>query len=138
MATTFLALVLGHMVADYMLQTKKMALTKSQPGFTGLLWCTVHCLVYTLCVCAFVGSLNLAFAGLVFASHFPVDRYSLASKWLKMVGSRDFMAAYASCEKYHEVDLAFSCLVYAVCDNTMHLVALWFLVKYAGHMLGLY
>jgi len=45
-----------------------------------------------------------------------------------MIRGRDFVQAFLSQEKYREIDLSFSCLVYAVVDNTMHLILLWFIV----------
>jgi len=111
-------------------QSRTMALRKSEKGFNGILWCTLHCLVYTLSVSVFLWTINPLIVGLIFLSHWPLDKWSLASKWLNLIHGRDFIKAYRSTEEYHEIDLAFSCLVYAVVDNTMHLILLWFIVKW--------
>lgn len=88
-----------------------------------------HVLIYVLTICVFMWRFDFVFGLLVFLSHYPIDRWSLASKWLKLIGGRTFMEAYESKEKYREFDVAFSCIVYAVADNTMHLVLLWFVTK---------
>lgn len=129
MAELFIQALLGHLVGDYLLQTKKMALKKSQKGLTGVFWCLFHCLVYTFSVCLFLWTLDPLIIALVFISHYPIDRLSLAGKWLKLIGSRDFIAAHYSSDEYKDLDVAFSCLVYAVADNTLHLVLLWLITK---------
>lgn len=125
MTDIFARIVLGHLTGDFLFQSKNMALKKSEAGIKGILWCTFHCLIYTISVCLFLWTIDPVIVGLVFLSHWPIDRWSLGSKWLKLIGGRDFVTAYFSKEKYHEIDLAFSCLVYAVVDNTMHLILLW-------------
>ncbi len=129
MTDLFVRALLGHLVGDYLLQTKKMALKKSQPDLSGLWWCLFHCSVYTFVVCLFWWTANPVVIALVFLSHYPIDRWSLASKWLKLIGSRDFIAAHYSNDEYKDLDVAFSCLVYAVADNTFHLVLLWLITK---------
>lgn len=129
-AAMFLKAVLGHFVADYLAQPQKMALKKGQKGTGGLGWCVGHCFIYTLCVCAFCTRWDLAFVVLVFASHFLIDRWSLASKWLKLIRGRDFMVVYENKEKYWEIALSFSCLVYERTDMIMHFVLLWGIVNW--------
>ena len=126
----FAEIVLGHLTGDYLLQSKAMALKKTEKGFKGIIWCTFHCLIYTASVCLFLWTINPLIIILVFISHWPIDRWSLASIWLKIIRGRNFIAAYQSTEKYHEIDLTFSCLVYAVVDNTMHLILLWLIIKW--------
>lgn len=130
MSDLFVRILFGHLFGDYLLQTKKMALLKSQPGLKGVLWCFIHCLVYTAVVCLFLWTANPLVVLFVFLSHYPIDRWSLAGKWLKLIGSRDFMAAHYSKDEYKDLDVAFSCLVYAVADNTLHLVLLWLMVRF--------
>jgi hypothetical protein len=127
----FTAIILGHLFGDYMLQSKKMAIAKSERSVTGLLWCALHCTIYTLAICVFTGQFQWWFVALVFASHFPIDRWSLGSKWLRFIGGRDFVTAYDSNAKYREIDIAFSCFVYAIVDNTMHITLLWLIAKAA-------
>ena len=129
MEDLFARIVLGHLAGDYLLQSKAMALKKSEKGTSGIFWCTVHCLLYTASVCLFLWTAKPLIVTLVFLSHWPIDRWSLASKWLKLIRGRDFVAAYQSQDKYWEIDVAFSCLVYAVVDNTIHLILLWLITK---------
>ena len=126
----FTGIVLGHLVADYLLQNKKMALEKSAGGIKGIIWCTIHSLIYTATICLFLWRIDWLVALLVFISHWPIDRWSLASKWLKLIKGRDILTAFNSKEEYHEIDLSFSCLVYALADNTMHLVVLWLMSRW--------
>jgi hypothetical protein len=133
----FAEIVLGHLAGDYLLQNKSMALKKSEKGWAGLGWCTLHCLIYTACICLFLWTVNpfhVAFSPLlvllVFLTHWPLDRWSLGSKWLKLIRGRDFIKAFESKDKYREIDVSFSCLVYAVVDNSLHLILLWFVVSW--------
>jgi len=106
-----------------------MALGKSEKSWRGVGVCFVHCLIYTLAVCLFMWNFNPLFVGLVFASHYPIDRWSLADKWLAVIRGRTFKTALASESALRELDIAFTCLVYAVVDNTMHLILLWLTTK---------
>jgi len=129
MEDLFIRAMLGHLAGDYLLQSRIMAIKKSEKDFFGLIWCLIHCLIYTTCVCLFLWMYDPVVVCLVFLSHFPIDRWSLASKWLKVIRGRDFVTAYIVKKKYWEIDLSFSCLVYAVVDNTLHLILLWFIVR---------
>lgn len=159
--------LVGHFVGDYLLQSKQKALTKSVPGWTGLAACLLHCGWYTLAVCT---AACLAMGNfwtlepsskwwmmlMVFATHFPIDRWSLADKWLKMIHGRQldevFKEAtstsnvpsvawqgteYLLADKTNVANVAtrqaFTALVYAVVDNTLH-----FLLMAAGFAALLY
>jgi len=132
MEDLFARIVLGHLVADYLLQPMEMAIHKTDRTWYGFNCCLVHCLIYTAVVCLFLWTMNPLIAGLVFLSHFPIDRYSLATFWLKMIGGRDILTEFKSTiaeNPYREIGLPFSCFVYAVADNTMHLVLLWWITR---------
>jgi hypothetical protein len=115
----------GHLVGDYLLQSQKMAIKKSEKGLSGLSWCIFHCLIYTLSVCLVTWRADWQFVLIIFLSHFPIDRWSLGTKWLHLIGGRDIMAALKSTSPYREIEIGFACLVYAIVDNTMHLILLW-------------
>lgn len=121
----FSKIILGHLTGDFLLQSKKMALGKSKPGRTGVGWCTLHCVIYTASVCIFLGTFSPTVFCVVFLSHWPLDRWSLARRWLRMIGGRDFISAYQSKDQYREIDIAFSTIVYTVADATLHLIILW-------------
>ena len=130
MADLFVLALLGHLVGDYLLQTKQMAVGKSAAGPAGLITCTVHVALYTLAVCLFWSTVNPLVVAAVFVPHWIIDRWSLGGLWLKLIRGRTFEAAYASTDKYREFDIAFTSLVYAVVDNTMHLICLWLVIKF--------
>ena len=130
MADLFILALLGHLTGDYLLQSKKMALGKSESGLRGVWWCTAHMILYTAAVCLFLWTIHPLIISLVFVPHWIIDRWSLASVWLKLIRGRTFEAAYQSKEKYREFDVAFTCLVYAVADNTMHLITLWLMIRF--------
>ncbi len=120
----FAEIVLGHLAGDYLFQSKSMALKKTDKNLNGLLWCVFHCLIYTASVCLFVYNFSFLVVTLVFLSHFFIDRWSLASKWLRIIRGRSITEA-CGLQENREVNIAFSCLVYAVVDNTLHLILLW-------------
>lgn len=130
MADLFVLALLGHLVGDYLLQSKHMALHKSAPGWPGIMTCTFHVALYTIAVCAFWWTINPLVVALVFIPHFVIDRWSLASLWLKLIRGRTFEAAFSSRDTYREFDIAFTSIVYTVTDNTMHLLCLWLVIMF--------
>ena len=121
----FVKVVLGHFVADFWLQPKRMALGKKEPGWTGFGWCLLHCAIYTTVVCLFLWNSHPAVIAIVFASHWPLDRYSLTNKWMKLIGGRTFEGAYLSKDKFREFDISFTCNVYTIADSTAHITLMW-------------
>lgn len=130
MFTIFEKILLGHLVGDYLLQSKKMAIEKSAKGINGLMWCLLHCLIYTAVICLFTSIINPIKIFLIFMSHFPIDRWSLASNWLEIIKGRDFMVAYKSKAEFHEIDLSFSIIVYVIVDNTIHILLIAAIFNY--------
>lgn len=131
MENIFARIVFGHLIGDYLLQSRKMALAKSSQGFAGVKWCFFHSLVYTFSVNLFLWKFSPALFLLIFLSHYPIDRWSLGEKWLKLIRGRSYAKAFQSTDKYREIDIAFSCIVYTVVDNTMHLLFLWLITRVA-------
>lgn len=140
MSDLFPLLILGHLVGDYLFQNKWMAMNKDSSN----LKCFVHCSIYTITVLMFTAVFWHSYmdftkwAVVVFLSHFIVDRFSLADKWLDLINGRslrDFMEnghnnipASLNCIEYmnyHSLRGGFTALVYAVADNTMHLLLMW-------------
>jgi hypothetical protein len=130
-------LLLGHLVGDFIFQTKSMAMNKS-----GNSWkCLIHCLIYTACVCCFTWCWKPLWVVAVFLSHFPIDRWSLADKWLHAINARSLKDFMENGQKniperddqffnYHVLRGGFTSIVYTVTDNTMHLVLMWFAWKF--------
>jgi hypothetical protein len=129
MEDLFARIVFGHLVGDYLLQSKAMALNKGLVGFKGVAWCSWHCLIYTTAMCLFLWTFEFWIIALVFFSHWAIDRWSWGQKWLNLIRGRDFIQAYTGRGQYREIDIAFSCLVYAVVDNTLHLLIIWLALK---------
>ncbi|MES2007174.1 MAG: DUF3307 domain-containing protein [Patescibacteria group bacterium] len=130
MAELFILALLGHLVGDYLLQSKEMALHKSDKGWYGMFLCTVHVAIYTIAVCVFLGTYDPVVVLAIFIPHWLIDHWSLASDWLAFIRGRTFEAAYASTHKYREFDIAFTSIVYTAVDNTMHLVCLWLVIQF--------
>lgn len=137
MTDFFPRLLLGHCFGDFVFQTKWMALNKQGSSFK----CAVHCLIYTACIMLFLWKFSIPFALLVFVSHFIIDRFSLADKWGDLIGARsltDFMnhgykeipfhelGEPEKFHNYHTLRGGFTSLVYAVIDNTFHLVIMYY------------
>jgi hypothetical protein len=142
MAEFFVYLLLGHLLGDYVFQTNWMAMNKSASTWK----CLVHCWVYTAWVFVFtipfisggwlMGVLWFLF---IFASHFPIDRWSLADKWMKFIDGRSLSEFMEKGYKnipfedyddrfghYYALRAGFTALCYAVVDNTFHLLIIFF------------
>jgi hypothetical protein len=121
-------LLLGHLVADYLFQPKKMALEKTSKNWKGVAWCFAHSALYALAIS--IASEKWGWATLLFfVSHYPIDRWSLAQKWLDLIGGRNLLNAYNEKRKYWEIDIVFSSLVYTVTDNTLHLLLIYLIAN---------
>jgi hypothetical protein len=121
--------VLGHFVADFVLQPKKMALQKSAPGWRGFVICTLHVLIYTVVICVFLGMWSPLIIILIGVPHWILDRWSLGNVWLKMIRGRTFEGAFHSSDKYREFDIAFTSIVYVAVDATFHILSLFAVIR---------
>jgi hypothetical protein len=128
MENIFVSLLFGHVVGDYFLQSKKMALIKSEKTLKGDVYCLLHSIIYSLSVIIFF---NFDFKLFVFVliTHWIIDKYSLGDKWLKIIKGRDFVKAYQEKEKYWEIDLMFSGIVYVVVDNFLHIIIAYYFIQ---------
>lgn len=124
-------LLLGHLVGDFLLQNKWMAMNKGASHAK----CFVHCLLYTVAVCVICHIPDWRWPLIVFLSHYPIDRWSLADKWLKLIRARSLTDFLQNGHKgipleykknYHILRGGFTGLVYCVADNTMHLLLLYY------------
>jgi len=136
--------VLGHFIGDYLLQNKWM-LSKSEKGTWGALVCIIHSFIYSLAVTLvvslyFYGSLLNSLRGplvltMVFLTHYPIDRWSLATKWLKWIKGRRldrfddmYQESYSgylsrvSNVSNIATQQAFAAIVYTIADNTTHIL----------------
>jgi len=134
-------IIIGHLVGDYLFQNKWMAMNKSASHFK----CFVHSAIYTLTLCVITLPViqNWWWPLIVFVSHYPIDRWGLADKWLKLIRGRSLEDYLENGEdnipvdrfhflNYHSLRGGFSAVVYTVVDNTMHLILMllgWWLIK---------
>jgi len=118
MGDLFAAVLLGHLVGDYLFQNDWMARNKIRNDWTGWGACLTHCVIYANIVAWFV-ALMVTGAGvplyvlaiIAFLTHFPIDKWSLGKKWMKIFGQTMDMKASP-----------FVPLVYVAVDNTMHIL----------------
>jgi hypothetical protein len=130
----FEAIFFGHFIGDYLFQTDWMATNKQQKTWTGLWACLIHCIVYALTMTvtmSCIGILSWQIFVIAFLSHYPIDRYGLANKWMKMIGSTPPVDVF-KIENYQtrEIRKMFSPIVYVVSDNTMHLLLMFAAFKW--------
>lgn len=133
-------ILLGHLVGDYLFQNKWMAMNKSASHFK----CLVHSAIYTLAVCAITLPViqDWRWGLIVFVSHYPIDRWGLADRWLDLIHGRSLRDFLANGGKnvpygmdaftYVPLRAGFTAVVYTVVDNTMHLILMllgWWLIK---------
>lgn len=130
-------MVLGHLVGDYLVQNQWMALNKSKNTWTGWLAAIVHCVIYTAMVTTAIHNWDLLWIVIVFFSHFFIDKFSLAEKYMHYVkgfGMKDYVKKELFCEKvkaksninrYDVLEGGFTSLVYTVTDNTMHIIIMY-------------
>jgi hypothetical protein len=149
----FELILIGHLFGDFVFQNKWMVMNKSASNFK----CFIHCWIYMWCVgTATMGIIyNWKWFLIIFISHYPIDRWSLADKWLDLINGRslkDFMehgheniprkplyflktmwgGRDYGMENYHALRGGFTSIVYTVVDNTFHLTLMligYYLIK---------
>jgi len=138
-------LLLGHLAGDYLLQNQWMSMNKSKNTLIGWVAATVHCIMYTAAICLFMWNFDLIWIVVVFLSHFPIDKFSLAEKYMHFIkgkGMKDYvekdkptqmkafptksvMIAPIPTNRFHVLEGSFMAIVYTVTDNAMHLILMW-------------
>ena len=117
-ADMVLALLVGHMVGDYLLQNDWMAKNKGQRTVDGCFVCAIHCAVYAAAVatCLWLAGVSwMAMYGMAFITHYPIDRYGLAKRWMDIYGQTK--------------EGPFFPPVYIGVDNGLHLLLMWLLLR---------
>lgn len=136
----FVLCILGHFVGDYLLQSRPVATTKSQKGLKGVAVCSLHVFLYTLAIYACSGLDNIWFLLSIFIPHWVIDRHSLVKYWMNFINGYDLKdtwtraplcAAPAPDQLEQNVwKVSFAALVYAVTDNTVHWLCIYFSLRY--------
>ena len=128
---------LAHLVGDYLLQNDTIAAKKVRPSFNpmyetleeddkytnsqSVMWCALHCLLYTLSVAFFslfstAGLIPIYLLVFCFVTHFLIDHFRLARKYMDLVGQKKFATGF--CAPWS---------VFIV-DNTFHILTSWLII----------
>jgi len=130
-------MLLGHLCGDYLFQNEWMAMNKSKNTLKGWIAAILHCLLYTFAVCLFMWNFQPIWIIAVFFSHFFIDKFGLAEKYMKYIkrsGLKDYIDSVDhqytktwidTSEGQRMLTGGFRAFVYAVTDNTMHLILMW-------------
>ena len=101
-------MIIGHLVGDYILQNDWMAINKKRS--TPI--CVLHCALWAASVLFFTGW-GWEWFGVLLVAHFVQDRWSLVSRWMDMIGQKQFRTGlYAPWSM-------------VVVDNVLHLAVVW-------------
>lgn len=127
--------VLLHLLGDYFLQNDWMAVNKSKYSPLGWSTCFLHCLLYSIPFGIYYHSMEIFL--LVFATHFLIDKFSLAVYWTKLInntwladsctwqaklgfrasgplGRQDYIAVW----------------IHIIRDNSLHIAGNYFIIQY--------
>ena len=132
-------MVLGHLVGDYLLQNQWMALNKSKNTLIGWFAAIIHCFIYMASVCLIMEKYDFLWIVIVFNSHFWIDKFALADKYKKIIGSstmKNFVHRYDNMFMYIPyskpditrkdiIEGAFAAITYTITDNTLHIIIMY-------------
>ncbi len=134
-------MLLGHFVGDYLLQPLWMAKGKMENTTYGAGICALHSFIYTLVVAIFIGLFSdsvesfTIFFIISHISHYFIDRYSLGNLWLKLIQGRWIdkrKLRHPILNREEGFSIGFSAIVYAVVDNTWHILIMFFTLLALG------
>jgi hypothetical protein len=135
-------MLLGHLTGDYLLQNEFLAMNKSKNTWIGWFAALIHCILYTFAVCLFMQNFQLIWIIVVFLSHFPIDKFSLAEKYMHYIkgkGMKDYVKKDRMYDdiiytpkfqnkllnRYDMLEGGFTSIVYTLTDNSMHLIIMY-------------
>ena len=75
--------IIAHAIGDYMLQNDWMAAKKGYMTKDGYIACFIHCLFYTIPF-LLIGASTAQWV-FIFSTHFLIDKYKLATYWVKLI-----------------------------------------------------
>jgi hypothetical protein len=105
--------IIGHLVADYLLQFDFIAENKKNNG----LICSLHCFIWASCVCLMGDIWNIKAFIVLFTTHYIQDRWHLIPLYMKSIGQKNFA----------KPPLAPWSLI--VVDNVWHIFIIWVIYK---------
>ena len=116
--------LLLHATGDYLTQNDWMAQNKTKSSLKGYLACLIHAIAYSL---PFLLIGSFAAWIVIFVSHFFIDKYRLATYWIKLVNwnwkSKNFGFD-------NEKPTWMSVWLMIIIDNVFHLICNYFSLKY--------
>jgi hypothetical protein len=105
--------IIGHLVADYLLQFDFIAEDKKKNS----LICALHCLIWTVLVCSMGNIWNIYACSILFATHFIQDRWHIIPWYMKKIGQKNFTKP------------PFAPWSLIVVDNVWHIFTIWIIYK---------
>ena len=130
--------LIGHLIGDFLFQNDWQAMNKKSFTLKGWIACLVHCILYTLAVTACTGWWRWDLIGLVFLSHFPIDKTYIVAWYMIKVGAFKRVIEFKDINMPNDVGrvLGYSIInhktwAYLFVDNTVHLTLLWAIAKWA-------
>lgn len=113
-----------HGVGDYMTQNDWMAQNKTKNTHIGYLACLIHAVTYSLPF-LLIGSFTAWV--IIFATHFLVDKYRLATYWIKLVNWNWQSKNYGF---DNDKPAWMSVWLLIIIDNVIHLLCNYFALIY--------
>ncbi len=133
-AVDMIQMIIAHLIGDWILQPRKMAVAKGEHTLRGWLFCFLHVSIYTLCFVVLVPHHSFWFYVSIFIPHFIIDKWSLMGYWIKFRDGVEWWKAYEIKTQpddfYARLEMGFAGIRYALEDNTAHLVCLYLTYTY--------
>ena len=114
------AVIICHLIGDYLFQNHWMASKKTTSTFP----CLVHAILYTFAY--LIMTTNFSALCLIFSTHFLIDRFRLARYWIMFVnlfGTKDCRGGPPKDSGFLPLFVLFSV------DNSWHLVIQWLILS---------
>ena len=105
--------IIGHLVADYLLQFDWIAENKKKNSWI----CAIHCLIWASCVCLMGNICNANAFIVLFVTHYFQDRNGVIPRWMHFIWQSNFT----------KPPLAPWSLI--VVDNVWHILTIWIVYK---------
>jgi hypothetical protein len=105
--------IIGHLIADYLLQFDFIAENKKKKS----LICALHCFIWATLVCVMGDIWNVKVFSVLFITHYIQDRWQLISWYMKKIGQINFTKP------------PFAPWSLIVVDNVWHIFTIWIIYK---------
>ncbi len=116
---------LFHLIGDYITQNNWMANTKTKNSWMGYLACLIHCILYTIPFLLI--TTNPTQVGLIFGTHFIIDKYRLSVYWIKFVNCSWKSTNYGYMDS---TPVWMSTWLMIIVDNVIHICINYSVLKY--------